>query len=149
MLLPATERLVDGTFDRDARGPLHGVHAGRAAHRAAAFVLEHLQPAAERCFADQPDAPRVVGANFVVESGGHITGARVEGPPTAAAACIERALTAQVFPDPGHYQRHRIHHDFVLTERRASAARAGHPDRPRLHPRRTPAGGPPLSSQEL
>ena len=45
-LVPPTEPLVDATFDRDVFGPHQGprgVLASPAVHRAATFVLEHLQ----------------------------------------------------------------------------------------------------------
>lgn len=115
-VVPGHEPLVDATFDRDVFGSRRGPErAGPAAHRAAAFVLEHLRADAERCFAAAlATGPVVVGATFLVEAGGRVTDARAEADDAAAAACLERALTARTFPDPGHNVRHRIAYDFVL-----------------------------------
>ena len=119
LLIAAREPLVDATFDREMFGGRPAAElASPAVHRAVEHVLAHLTGDAERCFAAvSGSAGLIVGASFVVEAGGRVTDARAEHPHTAAAACLERALTARTFPDPGRAVRHRIAHDFLLGRR--------------------------------
>ena len=78
-------------------------------------MLEHLRGAAERCFLTAlPAGPLVIGTTIVVETGGRVITARTEHPDDVAASCLEQAITARVFADPGRHARHRITHDFVL-----------------------------------
>jgi hypothetical protein len=120
-LMRPTEPFVDATFDRELAGGRPGPREERAsiaAHRAATFVLEHLTADAERCFASALAAgPMTVGATFVVEAGGRVAEARAESADVPAASCLQRAITARTFPDPGRAVRHRIVHDFVLGHR--------------------------------
>lgn len=117
--LRAGEPLVDATFALDARGWRPDAPASPATHRAVAWVLAHLHRDAERCYSTHlvSAVHLVIGTSFTVEPGGRVSGARAEGPRRAPATCLERALAARTFPDPGRHQRLAVSHEFILMRR--------------------------------